>query len=176
MFVSRQGLAQDTDAFVAINMQSISAGRREVAAFCTGTALAAWVPPATHAGPRPVDDLSWWKPFLQLRGPERIAGPAEARRLFNRDREKPAAEKDICIDHSEDDIPRPSFNAASASIFTTMRNRNPIVMPSYHDDPDDDAGDDSIPEAYGIAERVTAPVELRFFPQRTARAPVIVDC
>jgi hypothetical protein len=58
-----------------------------------------------------------------------------------------------------------------------MRNRNTVVMPAYHDDRyEPDPVEDRAPEAYVIAERVTAPVELRFFPQRTARAPTIVDC
>jgi len=115
------------------------------------------------------DDLSWWRPFLQLRGPERIASAAEATRLFNRSSAKPAAEKDICIDHSEDDVPRQSFN--DASVFSSMHKRSRVVMPAYDDDPGA-----SIPDAYVIAERVTAPVELRFFPQRNGRAATIIDC
>jgi hypothetical protein len=177
MFISRPTYANDLSAHIAITMDSISAGRKEVASFCAGTSLVAYAPKRAFTGlPAPVDDLSWWKPFLQLRGPEAIAGPAEARRLFNRDSEKPAAEKDICIDHSEDDVRLPSFNAASASIFTTMRNRSPVIVPTHDDDQDDDAAEVEIPAAYVVAERVSAPVELRFFPQRSSRAPTIVDC
>ena len=169
MFISRPAYADDLSAHIAITMESIGAGRKEVAEFCAGTSLVAYEPKQHFTGRKaPVDDLSWWKPFLQLRGPERIAGPEEARHLFNRTSEKPAAEKQICIDHSEDDVPLRSFSAASASIFTTMRNRGQVVMPDYHDDP--------APEAYVVAERVTAPVELRFFPQSSGRAPKIVDC
>jgi hypothetical protein len=173
MFTDRPAHARDPGASVAITMDSISAGRKEVASFCAGTSLVAYTPKRHFTGrAAPVDDLSWWKPFLQLRGPDRIAGPAEATRLFNRNNDTRVAEKTICIDHSEDDVPLPSF-AGAASIFTTMRNRTQIIMPAYHDD---DTAQDDVPEAYVIAERVTAPVELRFFPQRPARAPMTVDC
>ncbi len=173
MFISRTAYANDLGASIAITMDSISAGRKEVAEFCAGTSVVAYAPKRHFTGrPTPVDDLSWWKPFLQLRGPERIAGPAEASRLFNRTSEAHGVEKTICIDHSEDDVPLPSF-AGSASIFTTMRNRNPIVMPAYHDDP---TVEETGADACVIAERVTTPVELRFFPQRASRAPTIVDC
>jgi hypothetical protein len=177
MFVSRPAYVNDLSAPIAITMDSISAGRREIASFCAGTSLVAYEPKRHFSGrATPVDDLSWWKPFLQLRGPNRITGPDEARRLFNRNSEAPRAEQEICIDHSEDDVPLPDFRAASASIFTTMRNRGQVVMPTYHDDRSDTRVGDCMPEAYVIAERVTAPVELRFFPQRSGRAPTIVDC
>jgi hypothetical protein len=171
VFISRPSYANDLGANIAITMDSISAGRPEVAQFCAGTALVAWAPKRNFTG-RAVagDDLSWWRPFLQLRGPERIANAAEATRLFNRSSAKPAAEKDICIDHSEDDVPLQSFN--EASVFSAMRHRGRVVMPEYEDDP----AEISVPEAYVVAERVTAPVELRFFPQRTARAATIIDC
>ena len=171
MFVSRPSYANDLGAHIAITMDSISAGQPEVAQFCPGTALVAWSPKQNFTvRPAAGDDLSWWKPFLQLRGPDRIASPAEATRLFNRTSAKQPAEKDICIDHSEDDVPLQSFNGSS--VFSSMRNRGRVVMPAY----DDDAADIYPPDAYVAAERVTAPVELRFFPQRAARAPTITDC
>jgi hypothetical protein len=177
MFIRRTTYANDLSAPIAITMDSISAGRREVASFCAGTSLVPYSPKQAFTGrPTPVDDLSWWKPFLQLRGPDQIAGPAEARRLFNRGSEKPEGEKSICIDHSEDNAPLPSINNAPASIFVTLRDRRPIFTQNNNDDRDDDAPEVEIPAAYAVAERVSAPVELRFFPQRLSRAPTIVDC
>ena len=187
MFISRQSVICDTDANIAITLDSISAGHREVPKFCAGTSLVTFSTKQKFTtGPRPVHDLSWWKPFLQLCGPERITGPEDAKRLFATKPAKPTAPEDIIIDHCEHDVHVP-FDQRS-TLFSSMRNRRDAAAqayanaPVYRDDPvyendaDDDLSDDDIPAAYVIAERVTAPVELRFFPNRNARAPRVVDC
>jgi hypothetical protein len=185
MFISRQSILCDADANIAITLDSIGAGQREVPEFCAGTSLVAWAPkPDLTTGPRPVHDLTWWKPFLQLCGPERAIGPDDAKRLFNKP-VKPTAPEDMIIDHCEDDVHVP-FDQRT-TLFSSMRNRTTpatpayATMPAYHDDPvthdaEDDFAEVDIPAAYVIAERVTAPVELRFFPNRNARAPRVVDC
>jgi hypothetical protein len=163
VFISRPTYGSDLGAHIAITMVSICAGRREIAEFCAGTSLVAALPQQHFTGRHtPVDDLSWWKPFLQLRGPDRVAGPEEARRLFNRARQTPA-ERTICIDHAEDDVSLAPITATSRRSHAAMPNdgRDPVM------------GD--VPEAYVIAERVTAPHEFRFFPPRTRR-PTVVDC
>ena len=186
MFISRQSVLCDADANIAITLDSICAGQPEVPQFCAGTSLVALTPKQDcSTGPRPVHDLSWWKPFLQLCGPERIIGPDDAKRLFSKPA-KPIAPEDIIIDHCEEDVHVPYDQRTT--LFSSMRNRKAAsapayTMPAYRDDPvsqgdaeDDFADDDAIPAAYVIAERVTAPVELRFFPNRNARAPRVVDC
>jgi hypothetical protein len=185
MFINRQSILCDADANIAITLDSICAGQREVPQFCAGTSLVAFTPkPNFSTGPRPVHDLSWWKPFLQLCGPDRVIGPEDAKQLFNKPIKQTAPE-DIIIDHREDDVHVPYDQRST--LFSSMRNRKAAAspaytMPAYHDDPvtpaeiDDDYAEEVIPAAYVIAERVTAPIELRFFPNRNARAPRVADC
>ena len=183
MFISPHPLICDADANIAITVDSICAGQRDVPQFCAGTSLVAWKPKQDFTtGPRPVHDLSWWKPFLQLTGPERILGPEDAKRLFTKP-VKPVAPEDLIIEHRADDVHLPYDQRST--LFSSMRNRKTAAapeyatMPAYHDDPVraydayEDEGDDDIPPAYVIAERVTAPVELRFFPNRSSR---VIDC